>query len=112
MKPRVSFLVALLAVTALVPSATGARAASSGDPAADRAVQLIEKMRGAPAHYDFSGVAAVVWRDGGVQRRAVVEVHDAQGSLIIEAGDSLVYDRGNHTYIHDETGWAGVLAEP
>ena len=106
----------LLALIAVSPSAVGAWATTSGDrtadPTAGQAARAIEEMRGASARYDFSGVAEVIWRDGNVQRRAVVEVHDTHGSLSIESGDYAVYDQGGHTYIHDKSGWASVLAEP
>ncbi len=91
----------------------GAWAAASGESAnARQAAALIERTRDAPANYQFVGTALVGWRAGNELRHATVDVHDASGSLEVEAGGSAVFDDGTRAYFHDDSGWTSVLIEP
>jgi hypothetical protein len=104
--------VAVLTAVLLAGSIRAWGTAAPHDGNAREAARLIERMRNAPSHYDFTGSAVLRWRVGNRVRQADVAVRDASGSLEIAAGDRVVFDDGRQTYFRDRSGWTSLLIEP
>jgi hypothetical protein len=110
MKRHVTLVVCLSMLTGI--ALVSALRHASADSSSAEAASLVDRMRDAPSLMEFSAVVRVAWRDHGKANDITVDITDDRGSIEVQSGRALVFDRGTRTYFKSELGWSSALVEP